>query len=242
MKEGEKLKPIQNMEDYFISNYGNVYSSKQGNLRQLTPYLDSRNRYYLIKLVSDGKRKSFLLHRLVANAFLENPQNYKEVNHIDNNPQNNCVDNLEWCTRKYNLEQSYKTMSPVRNYNQCKLFIDKKLVGEFQSIKAAARYAVNNYQYSYQSLCKYLRCGNCEIILKNKNNRINISDGKVHKAYNVGKVNLYHNDEFIGQFNSIEEIYRIYKEKGITLCKPYLIKTGKSGEYRIERIVEKCND
>lgn len=227
------------MEGYFVSNYGNVYSTKKGELRPLKLCVDSKNRYMLVHLSINGKAKNCLVHRLVAIAFIDNPNNYNEINHIDNNPQNNRVDNLEWCTRKYNLEQSYKTMSPVRNFNECKLYIDKKLVGEFQSINAAARYAANNHQYSYKSLQKYLRCGNCEIVLKNKTSRVNISDGKVHKTYNVGKVNLYHNDNFVGQFNSIEEIYRTYKEKGITLCKPYLIKTGKSGNYRIERIVEK---
>ena len=53
---------------------------------------------------------------LYVKPFLPNPKDLPEVNHKDNNPQNNNLSNLEWCTRKENLQQSYKTMSPVRNY------------------------------------------------------------------------------------------------------------------------------
>ena len=53
-------------------------------------------------LYKDGKKKRYLVHRLVAIAFIPNPNNYKEVNHKDENPSNNNVKNLEWCTREYN--------------------------------------------------------------------------------------------------------------------------------------------
>lgn len=73
----------------------------------------------MIRLLKpDGTRKSFLVHRLVATAFIPNPDNLPEVNHKDKNTQNPNMNNLEWCTRKANLLDSYKTMGPARNSNK----------------------------------------------------------------------------------------------------------------------------
>lgn len=58
--------------------------------------------YKQIGLHKDGKEKKVLVHRLVAEAFLENPHNYTDVNHKDENKRNNLVSNLEWCNRSYN--------------------------------------------------------------------------------------------------------------------------------------------
>ena len=58
--------------------------------------------YYHITFHYKGKVHSMLVHRLVAMAFIPNPHNLPQVNHKDENPSNNCVDNLEWCDQKYN--------------------------------------------------------------------------------------------------------------------------------------------
>lgn len=134
MKEGEILKPIEDFKDYYISNFGNVFSSKKGKLKKLSPWLDSKGNYYQIGLCKNNKRFRFLVHRLVAQTFLDNPHNYPEVNHKDNNSRNNNINNLEWCTRKYNLNQSYKTLSPVRNFSKCYLFENEHLFSSKQII------------------------------------------------------------------------------------------------------------
>jgi len=59
--------------------------------------------YCSVELFNKGKSKRFLIHRLVAQHFIPNPDNLPQVNHKDENPRNNCVDNLEWCTAKYNM-------------------------------------------------------------------------------------------------------------------------------------------
>lgn len=64
-------------------------------------------KYEFVALTRDGKTQFAAVHRLVAQAFIPNPNGYMEVNHIDKNTKNNCVDNLEWCSKQYNIEYSH---------------------------------------------------------------------------------------------------------------------------------------
>ena len=183
----EILKGINNFDGYYISNHGNIYSNKSGKMRKLKPFVDSKGNYVAIRIINnDNKRVGCLIHRLVATAFLPNPLSLPEINHKDNNPKNNCIDNLEWCTRKYNLQLSYKTKSPKRNCNKCVLLFKKKKIDNFDSISEAARYANEKYHISFHSLSKYLQCGEYEII-ESLNKRKTISDGNVHKIYKNDK-------------------------------------------------------
>lgn len=68
-----------------------------------------KNRYGRVKLSRDGVAKRVYVHRLVATAFIENPQNLPCVNHKDGDPTNNSVDNLEWCTHSYNSIHANRT-------------------------------------------------------------------------------------------------------------------------------------
>lgn len=96
----EEYKEIEGFEHYSISNYGNVYSYISGKLLNLI--LCSTHGYYKVNLYSNNKRKTFKVHRLVAEAFISNPFNKEEINHIDSNRINNYVGNLEWTTRQEN--------------------------------------------------------------------------------------------------------------------------------------------
>ena len=87
--------------------------------------------YEAITLTKDGESKRYAIHRLVAEAFIPNPDNLPEVNHKDENPLNNRVDNLEWCTRQYNIEYS-KAKAVVQVKNGVP-------VGKYKSIKEASR-------------------------------------------------------------------------------------------------------
>lgn len=93
---------------YFISNYGRL-RGRSG--RIIKSYLNKRMGYYMICIHLDGrngKSKCLKIHRLVAEAFISNPNNYNVVNHKDGNKQNNYVENLEWCTMAHNVKHAYK--------------------------------------------------------------------------------------------------------------------------------------
>ena len=70
--------------------------------------------YQIISLSKNKKRKTYRVHRLIAKTFIENPQNKKEVNHIDGNKSNNCISNLEWCTRSENQIHAYKNKLQIQ--------------------------------------------------------------------------------------------------------------------------------
>lgn len=126
---------------YQVSNYGRIKSlpktvviyngaittRKEKILKQGT-----RAKYYKFVFLSDGKEaKHFGVHRLVAQAFLPNPNNLPEVNHKDENPANNAVWNLEWCDREYNI-----------NYSKARAVVmcdtDGNEIEKFDSIKKAS--------------------------------------------------------------------------------------------------------
>lgn len=91
---------------YQVSNLGRVKAlgnGKSNNSKEkiLKPY-KSKNGYLKVNLHKESEIKHFLIHRLVAIHFLPNPNNYPCVNHKDENKENNCVDNLEWCDVHYN--------------------------------------------------------------------------------------------------------------------------------------------
>ena len=128
----EQWKVIKDFSKYAVSNLGNVktlfwQNNVNGKLypreKILTP-IKRKDGYLKVNLHNDeykgrGKGCECLVHRLVAEAFLENPKNsLLEVNHKDGNKENNNVDNLEWCTRQENVLHSYKLglKKPVQEY------------------------------------------------------------------------------------------------------------------------------
>ena len=131
----EIWKPVKDFEKYYmISNKGNLksiikrqYSFKDKKVIETKEekYLKLTNDrgYEKIILSLNGKRYLKYIHRLVAEAFIPNPNNYKEVNHIDSDPSNNCVENLEWCDRKYNLNYMIKHQEEIKERNELRLEI-----------------------------------------------------------------------------------------------------------------------
>ena len=99
----EKFKKIKDYPNYLISDQGRVYSCKRKKF--LKPANNGRG-YFIVDLSKNGIRKNLTIHRLVALAFIPNPENKRTINHIDGIKTNNHADNLEWCSQKENVHHA----------------------------------------------------------------------------------------------------------------------------------------
>lgn len=135
--------------DYSVSNTGEV--RKDTNNYMMKPYI--QNGYAHITLQINKKPKRFNIHRLVAIAFIPNPENKPYVNHIDGNRSNNHVNNLEWVTAAENTQHAVRTglMQPTREKAVIQFGLDGNKIFEYKSIAEAAR--MTNSSTSKITIC-----------------------------------------------------------------------------------------
>ena len=131
------FKPIKGYEGlYEVNELGEVYSCER--ITSNGKHIQRKklkggsfsNDYKFVCLRKDGVNKNHSIHRLVAETFIPNPSKLSDVNHIDGNKQNNCVENLEWCSRSENLKHAIK-IGLVES--QCK--IRRKVTATFEDNK-----------------------------------------------------------------------------------------------------------
>lgn len=159
------IKVVKDYPMYYVSEAGDVYSLHSGKMKKMKLWLDGQKRYYMVSLCNGNKvPKKKLVHRLVAETFIPNPNNLPEVNHIDYNNKNNNVQNLEWCDRGYNMAHCFKKYTQIRNYRPCVIYQDNNLIKEFQSVAEASRYATKYLNISGSSLSKYKTFKNYKLI------------------------------------------------------------------------------
>ena len=154
MEEKEIWKDIEGFEGlYKVSNLGNVKSlnyRRTGKERILKGRKDG-NGYLLVNLSKNNIIKTHKIHRLVAAAFCENHHGYKEVNHINEDKADNRAENLEWCSRSYNMNygtRAEKTYKPVFSVDKV-----SGLVMYWESIREAEKCT----GISHQNICHCLK-------------------------------------------------------------------------------------
>lgn len=124
----EIWKDVKDFEDkYAISNYGRIKNKLTNHIYKLT---NKNGDYFRIILYDKNKSKTCLIHRLVAEIFIPNPNNKPQVDHIDGNKQNNRVDNLRWVTGKENIKNNIEANKfyYVGYYNKNKINKKGKII------------------------------------------------------------------------------------------------------------------
>lgn len=149
--ENEIWKDIEGYEGlYQVSNLGRVKRVRSGRIR--TQKI-AKNGYCQVNLSKNNQVNFYLVHRLVANAFIPNPNNLPQVNHKDENKTNNHIENLEWCTQSYN--NLWGTGTERQNYSRHKN--DPQGLSWKKALKTRDK---NNNVNSSKRVCQYSLVGN----------------------------------------------------------------------------------
>jgi hypothetical protein len=217
IEELEIWKPIQDCYKYEISNLGRVKNIKTGK------YLKSKIRqdgYENITLYINNKPKTFKTHRLIAQAFIPNPENKPTVNHIDRNKSNNSISNLEWATMSEQNYHSAKTMSSNRPY-LFKKIVQKTLTEDFiqifNSIKDASNWIINS-KLTIQKNITNISSNICAV-----------ANGKKKLAYNY-KWEYFNSEEII--------INEIWKEIPYQIISKYGYQVSNQGRFKNNNIIK----
>lgn len=155
----EQWKTIEGFEDYEISTFGRVKSHKYMRDSILKPRV-THDGYVWYSLSKHGKGHTKRANRLVAEAFIPNPENKKTVNHIDGDKTNNHVDNLEWATLNEQMQHAYKNglKKPVRGYLQGNHVFSEEEVREIRRL-----YKPHSKEFGMRALARKYGVGEATI-------------------------------------------------------------------------------
>jgi len=132
-----EFKVLDKYPHYEIYEDGTIWSNHTRSNKPLVPR--DQDGYKRVELTESGKPVTQLLHRLVATAFLDRPDGCNYVNHLDNNPSNNHVSNLKWCTQSENMLRAHKNGNKSSESRSVHHFIGDALI-EFRSLSQAGKY------------------------------------------------------------------------------------------------------
>lgn len=218
-------------ELYQISNYGNIksldrivkdsnrerYQRIKGHYMKPT---DNGNGYKLISLLKNYKRKNHYIHRLVAQHFIDNPNNYREVNHIDCDKSNNKINNLEWCNSSQNKKHYLNTELGKEKGKKASKTRFRNLVKDKEK---QIIYMYVKEQKTFKEIKQIVKLCNETIkkvlILNNIPIRDNI---KIFDKYKILRLN--EKGHILEKYNNYEDIYKFIIENNLSNAKKQTIK------------------
>jgi len=178
---------------YQVSSFGRVKSFRKKEPHLLSTCVGKHGYCVVLLYDSNGQRKNERVHRLVAQAFIPNPNNYPYINHKDENKTNNHVENLEWCTAEYNS-----------NYGTCK-----------ERIANSNSKPILKYDLDGSFICEYKSLAEAERIEGIDHATISLScSGRV--SYQCGYIWIYKCDEDTIQ-ERVQRVKRVYKPRKVAM-------------------------
>ena len=208
MEGKEEWLPIKDFENYEISSLGQVQNSKTGRMLKLT----IKGGYVFTGLSENCKGKTFSVHRLVALAFIENPENKPQVNHKDKNRSNNNISNLEWSTALENNLHRSKGVIQTTNQNIKIWRVDKDTDEKLEfynsiylaatwcfennispSIQNARTYISNSVRGVYHQFCGFKWLIDEQSSLENEEWKNVVIDGQTFSQYFVSTLGRFKN-------------------------------------------------
>lgn len=176
MNENEVWKDVVGYEGlYKVSDRGNVFSVGRMSLhgrkiggRMLKPR-HNKDGYLRVNLYNNGKRKTKYIHRLVTEVFIPNPNNLPQVNHRDEDKTNNNVENLEWCTSKYNTNHGTRTERLSKKVRAVNIE-----TGEVVTFKSTVEARNEGYTAATSA---------CRGVYESPNGKLIGGDGRTYKGY-----------------------------------------------------------
>jgi hypothetical protein len=224
----ELWKQIPFSKNYEVSTSGNIrnYKTKHQPVFNIDKLKSTKTRIRITNLLNDdGEKKGYYLHRLIAQTFIPNPNNLSEVNHIDGDPYNNCVNNLEWITREDNMKHFHTNNKYVSKYMR-KILVVNVSSNEIEKTYNCLEECISDLQLdiSYNKLYRILNNSinkykkqtetqnqkqtESNNIKKQKNNYVGVS-------WNIpnNKFIVYHNNKYLGSYNDEIEAAQRYDTK-----------------------------
>lgn len=192
----ELWKSIEGYEGlYEISNLGNVRSIRRNKVMKPGSH---RFGYRYVILCKEGSNKSVLVHRLVANAFISRIPGKEDVNHIDGDKSNNCVENLEWVSKSENMQHAYQSglrqvTDSQRGVGRTRTLKQLQASRTLTPAKLAALRDPNRFHNVVPALearRKKVRCvqtGECYLSMSAADSAIGCSSGQVSNSIKTGK-------------------------------------------------------
>lgn len=214
----EIWKDVEGYEDYYqVSNFGRVRSKDRLRSNGDRGYCKVKGKilknaknelgYHILGLSVNGNRKMVKVHRLVAKAFISNPERKPFVNHMDGNPQNNHVSNLEWCTQKENMQHAYDSGLMKSNFTKNK----EKILEEYtKNLDTNVKQLARKYRCSESTIRKHLKKEGIEIRGRSHTQNIYKIDRKrMVEMFEQG----YKNKEIIEELGGNRCLIGVYRYK-----------------------------